>query len=128
MTLPPPTPLTDEIAEWKAYIHHPDRIHTTLWLANQLTKAERFITSLTTRAESAEADLKRAREALEDAATTFEWLAENEPDCLGWVGHGDPGGPWPEVKERASVARAALTPTAPLSGARRPHLPRGGGL
>ena len=65
MTLPPPTPLTDEIAEWKAYIHHPDRIHTTLWLANQLTKAERFITSLTTRAEAAESALEIQKGAVE---------------------------------------------------------------
>jgi multidrug efflux pump subunit AcrA (membrane-fusion protein) len=62
------------------------------------------------RAEAAESDLQRTREALQDAAATFDWLADNQPDCLGWVGHGEPGGPWPEVKERASVARRALTP------------------
>lgn len=36
-----------DVQEWKTYIHHPDRIHTTLWLGNQLKRAERLIDRLT---------------------------------------------------------------------------------
>jgi len=35
--------LLDRIDAWKAYVDAPERIHTTLWLSEQLTTAKQYI-------------------------------------------------------------------------------------
>lgn len=48
------------------------------------------------------------RKALVDATYALEHLADHHPDCLGWINHGEPGGPTPEIRARANAARFAL--------------------
>lgn len=46
--------------------------------------------------------------ALKEATDALEHLAEHYPDCLGWAGHEEQGGPWPVVGELAVRTRQAL--------------------
>ena len=59
-----------------------------------------------TRLEARVAGLEKA---LSDAAEQMEWLAENHPDCMGFIP------PWPSttpaIKVAAEKARAALNPS-----------------
>ena len=61
------------------------------------------------RATRAEAHAERLASALTECVEDLDWLSENEPDAMGWVGHDEAGGPWPVSKERAATARQALS-------------------
>ena len=81
---------------------------------NERLKKEALFTAISVLPEK-DAENERLRAALCDAAEQMEWLAENDPHCMGWVGP-----PWPSttpaIKVAAEKARAALEPTACSAG------------
>lgn len=96
--------LTD-IRAWKDYIHHPDRIHTTMWLGDNLHIAERLIDRLTSQLHErrkVERDALRATikpyvpRALNNLEACLDAILSLTPEPAGWM---PDRAPWKELEQ-----------------------------
>ncbi len=85
---------------------HPEALSDEIW--QWIGQKPPQLNPLRSRFERIRAEAPAMLEALQRCLTDLEWLTGNNPDCMGWVGHNDEGGPWPEVEERAAKLRALI--------------------